>query len=95
MNSTKIVCTIGPACDDYKTIKHMLKSGMDVARLNFSHNTRQYHGKLIRLIRKASKETGKDVAIIQDLQGPQMKIGDLDNPVKIKKNQKSTTTLKI
>ena len=51
MKKTKIVCTIGPACEDQKTLEQMVKSGMNVARLNFSHRTHEHHLKLIKNIR--------------------------------------------
>ena len=67
---TKIVCTLGPASADEKTIGEMIDAGMDVARLNFSHGDHEGHGKLIETVRKVARDRGKIVPILQDLQGP-------------------------
>ncbi len=75
---TKIVCTIGPASEDEKTLKELISCGMDVARLNFSHGDYEVHGKRIELIRKISEELDKSVAILQDLQGPKIRVGKLE-----------------
>ncbi len=77
MKHTKIVCTIGPASDTKTTIESMLSAGMNVARLNFSHGTYDDHKELIKTIRTASEETGKTVALLQDLQGPRIRVGDV------------------
>lgn len=74
---TKIVATIGPACADEKTLTQMVKAGVNVARLNFSHGTYASHKKLINNIRKVEKNTGLPVAILQDLQGPKIRLGML------------------
>lgn len=72
---TKIVCTLGPASEKLSTIINMVKAGMNVARLNFSHGTYDNHGALIASIHKAEEKTGEPVAIMQDLQGPKIRIG--------------------
>ncbi|MFA5061850.1 MAG: pyruvate kinase [Patescibacteria group bacterium] len=72
---TKICCTIGPACADVKTLADMVKAGMNIARLNFSHGDYKSHEKLIKNIRKVEEKTGEPVAIMQDLQGPKIRIG--------------------
>ncbi|OGH84894.1 MAG: pyruvate kinase [Candidatus Magasanikbacteria bacterium RIFOXYC12_FULL_33_11] len=72
---TKIVCTIGPACQDIETLEKMVRAGMNVARLNFSHGTYENHEMLIKNIREVEKKTGEPVAILQDLQGPKIRIG--------------------
>ncbi len=77
MKRTKIVCTIGPASEKLSTLKQLLRAGMNVARLNFSHGTYENHALLIANIRRASKETGIPVALLQDLQGPRIRIGTL------------------
>lgn len=74
---TKIVATIGPACADEKILTQMVKAGVNVARLNFSHGTYASHQKLINNIRKVEKSTGIPVAILQDLQGPKIRLGIL------------------
>lgn len=75
MCKTKIICTIGPASEKPDTIEKMIESGMDIARLNFSHGTHEQHRKRINIIRKASNKLGKNIGIMQDLQGPKIRIG--------------------
>jgi pyruvate kinase len=77
MRRTKIVCTLGPASSDLKTIRGLVEAGMDVARLNFSHGTQEEHGERMALVRQAAAEAGRTVAILQDLQGPKIRIGDI------------------
>lgn len=81
---TKIVATLGPACTNKKTLTAMVKEGLDVARLNFSHADHETHEKSLKLVRSINKELGTNIAILQDLQGPKIRIGDLESPVKIK-----------
>jgi len=86
---TKIVCTIGPASEDPATLVAMMRAGMNVARLNFSHNTHAYHRKIFKRIRAAAKKAGEPVAVIGDLQGPKIRVGDLtESGVKLKKGEK-------
>ncbi|MBN1665045.1 MAG: pyruvate kinase [Deltaproteobacteria bacterium] len=80
MRKTKIVCTIGPASGTEATIKAMIESGMDVARLNFSHGTFKDHLEKIRLIRRISADLGKPIAILQDLPGPKIRVGPAPEP---------------
>jgi len=82
-NRTKVVCTIGPASSDEDTLREMIKSGMDVARLNFSHGTHEVHAETVRRVRKVSKEMNVPVMILQDLQGPKIRIGILEEPYPI------------
>jgi pyruvate kinase len=72
---TKIVCTVGPASAKPTTLTSMMRAGMDVARLNFSHATHKDHKALMRAIRKAAKQAKKYVPIIGDLQGPKIRLG--------------------
>lgn len=74
---TKIVCTIGPASQSLSMLKRMMRAGMGVARLNFSHATHKDHRRLIRSIRLAAVETKRFVPIIGDLQGPKIRLGNL------------------
>src|SRR3989338_1037686 len=74
---TKMICTIGPSSDREDLLRACLRAGMNVARLNFSHNTHAYHGRLIGRIRRIAEEEGKSVAIVQDLQGPKIRVGIL------------------
>ena len=89
-----IICTIGPACDSYEMLKKLIEAGMDVARLNFSHGDHEQKKRIIRLIRKAEKETGKPVAILQDLQGPKLRVGEFrgGKPVELINGKKVTIT---
>ncbi len=89
MKRTKIVATIGPSSEKLSILKKLLKAGMNVARLNFSHGTYENHALLIANIRRASKETGIPVALLQDLQGPRIRIGNLPKEgVAIKRGDK-------
>ena len=74
MRKTKIVCTIGPACSDEKTIKEMCLAGMNVARMNFSHNTHKEHLERINLVKKVREELKIPVAILLDTKGPEYRI---------------------
>ncbi len=74
---TKIVCTIGPASSDPKVLRALVNAGMNVARINFSHGTHEGHAKVIAAVRAIANETGRPVAILGDLQGPRIRIGDL------------------
>lgn len=73
MRKTKIVCTIGPASESLSTLKQLIESGMDVARLNFSHGNYEEHAERIKNIRKVSEEIGKPISILIDLQGPEIR----------------------
>jgi len=75
MRKTKIVCTIGPACQDEETLSQMLDAGMDVARLNFSHGTHEDHQKKIDLLKKVREKKNKPLAIMLDTKGPEYRIG--------------------
>ncbi|MFH1051394.1 MAG: pyruvate kinase [bacterium] len=86
MRKTKIVCTIGPSTRGVKKLIKLVESGMDSARLNFSHGTHEDHLKNINDIRQASEITGKPVAILQDLQGPKIRTGTLLNGSAILEN---------
>lgn len=84
---TKILATIGPATDNYESILAMMKAGVNGFRLNFSHGDYEERKQQIKWIRKASEEYGKPVAIVQDLQGPKIRLGDFDGVVAVKKGQ--------
>ncbi|MFO8089546.1 MAG: pyruvate kinase, partial [Desulfatiglandaceae bacterium] len=77
---TKIVCTIGPASESEHIIEAMMLAGMNVARLNFSHGTREGHHAKIRTIRKISEKLSIPIAILQDLGGPKIRIGTVAEP---------------
>lgn len=75
----RIICTIGPASSDPKTLSGLITSGMDIARLNFSHGTHAFHKRLIGMIRAGGRRHGKPVAILQDLQGIKLRLGPMKN----------------
>jgi pyruvate kinase len=77
MRRTKIVATIGPASRDPEVLVRMVDAGMDVARLNFSHGSADEHAETARLVREAAGRAGRQVAILQDLPGPKLRIGPL------------------
>ena len=76
-HKTKIVATIGPACDAPETLEQMVRAGLNVARLNFSHGTFDEHARRIATLRAAAAAVGRDLAIMADLPGPKMRIGQL------------------
>jgi pyruvate kinase len=84
---TKIVATVGPSTDSYELVRELIVKGANGLRLNFSHGTHAEHGQRITWIRKASKELGKPVAIIQDLQGPKVRLGDFDGVINVSTGQ--------
>ncbi|HET7874404.1 MAG TPA: pyruvate kinase [Methylomirabilota bacterium] len=75
MRRTKIVCTIGPSSRSPEMLRRLVEAGMDVARLNFSHGTQLEHAQAIRAIREGEAEWGRPITIIQDLQGPKVRLG--------------------
>jgi pyruvate kinase len=84
-HKTKIVCTIGPASESCEVMERMIRAGMDIARLNFSHGDFAAHGRVIENLRTASKAAGKRIALMADLSGPKMRIGKLkEEPVDLR-----------
>jgi len=86
-NRTKIIATVGPACDSLATIKQLIENGADGLRLNFSHGSHEERSRQIKWIRQASEQLAKPVAIIQDLQGPKIRLGDFDGVIEVDKGQ--------
>jgi pyruvate kinase len=74
---TKIVCTLGPATSSPEAVRNLVEAGMNVARLNFSHGSHKEHAERIRILRDIERETGRTVAILQDLGGPKIRIGEI------------------
>jgi len=92
-NKTKLVCTIGPASDSPAMLEKIILAGMNVARLNFSHGDFASHKKTIAKIRAASQATGRRVAIMADLPGPKMRIGEIaDEPIELASGEPFTLT---
>jgi pyruvate kinase len=77
MKSTKIVCTIGPKCQDEAILMKMAKAGMNIVRMNFSHGSFDFHLKTIELTRRISDRLGMHIGILIDLQGPKIRTGPL------------------
>ena len=95
MNKTKIVCTIGPASSNYKTIKEMVLAGMDVARFNMSHGSHESHHEAIQIVKQVREELGFPVSIMIDTKGPEVRIKQFENgSIVLKKNDKFTLTTK-
>lgn len=84
---TKILATVGPSTNGYEAILGLIKAGANGLRLNFSHGTYEEREQQISWIRKASREYGKPVAIVQDLQGPKIRLGDFEGIIPVQKGQ--------
>ncbi|UZD24010.1 pyruvate kinase [Algoriphagus halophytocola] len=92
-NKTKILATIGPASNNYETIKSLAAAGANVFRLNFSHGTHDIHAEVVKIIRRINKEENLNLGILQDLQGPKIRVGEVeDNGVEIKPGETITIT---
>ncbi len=94
MRRAKIVCTLGPALSSEAVLRDLVREGMDVARLNFSHGTHQEHARRITAVRRAAEREGRTICILQDLQGPKIRTGRLKNrrPVTLKTGAHVTVT---
>ncbi len=86
MRKAKIVCTVGPSSSSEATLRELVREGMDVARLNFSHGTHSEHARRMAAVRRAAQREGRTLCILQDLQGPKIRTGRLKNrrPVALK-----------
>ena len=88
MRKAKIVCTIGPASAQLDTLDRLIDHGMNAARLNFSHGTHASHASAIKTIREAADQRRAPVAIIQDLQGPRIRVGEVaDDGILLREQQ--------
>ena len=93
INKTKILATIGPASNNYETIKSLAAAGANVFRLNFSHGTHDIHEEVIQIIRRVNEEQNLNLGIRQDLQGPKIRVGEVENNgVEIKPGEPITIT---
>ncbi len=77
-NSTKIICTIGPATESEQMLRGLIENGMDVVRLNMSHGDRAWHAATFKRVREVAEELGRHIGVIMDLQGPRIRVGDLE-----------------
>ena len=84
---TKIIATLGPASSSKEMIKKLIKSGVDVLRVNFSHATHDEVERIVENVNDLRKELGSNVTLLGDLQGPKIRIGELENDIELKKNQ--------
>ncbi len=88
MKKTKILATVGPASDSVEVLEGLIKAGVDVFRLNFSHGTHEYHKSILKNIKIAEEKTKKRVGILQDICGPKIRIGKLSDDFRLKKGDK-------
>jgi len=84
---TKVVATLGPASAPKEVLEGLFEEGIDVCRLNFSHGSHEDHLKMIKLIKEINTENGCDVAILADLQGPKLRVGDMEDGTELKNGQ--------
>lgn len=92
-SKAKIVCTLGPSTNSVDMLVNLVHAGMDVARLNFSHGTLEDHRVTLQNVREAAKRTGVELTVLQDLQGPKIRIGDLSVPfIDLRPGDKFTIT---
>ncbi len=82
-NKTKIVATVGPASNSKDMLRALIKEGVDVFRLNFSHGTHDDHQKVVNFVRELNAEMGTHVCLLQDLQGPKIRVQDMQHDVVI------------
>ncbi len=93
MKKTKIICTIGPASSDPLVLENMIKAGMNIARVNFSHGTYEEHAGRIKMIRDTANKIGVAVGILADIQGPKIRIGKIEpEPLRLQEGQKIILT---
>ncbi len=92
MRKTKIVATLGPATDRQEAIEALIRAGVDVFRCNFSHGSHDYHRQTIKAIRAASAACGQEVAILQDLCGPKIRVGEMADGVELVAGREVTVT---
>ena len=79
MKKTKIICTLGPAVNSEEEIVKLIDAGMNIARLNFSHGTKEEQAERIKMVRAASLKTGQPVGILLDTKGPEIRTGKMEN----------------
>ena len=78
LKKTKIVATVGPACNTYEKLLALVREGVNVFRLNFSHGTHEQHHEMIGIIRQINADHQLNTAILADLQGPKLRVGELE-----------------
>ena len=93
MPRTKIICTLGPAVDAPETLERLIRTGMDVARFNFSHGTHTQHAERYARLKAAAERAGKHVGVLQDLCGPKLRVGTMTDGVVLETGSHVTLTL--
>lgn len=91
-NKTKIVATVGPASNSKEMLRALIKEGVDVFRLNFSHGSHEDHLKVIQFVRELNQELGTNISLLQDLQGPKIRINEMQPNIVIERGQDLTIT---
>ena len=94
MRKTKIICTLGPAVDNEKKLERLIKTGFDVARFNFSHGSYEEHGERMDLLRRVCQNQNRDIAILLDTKGPEIRTGEVEGKVFLKKGNEIILTTK-
>jgi pyruvate kinase len=92
-HKTKIVATIGPASESPEVLERLIRAGLTIARLNFSHGDFSRHAEVIRRVRAVAKDTGRRVAVMADLPGPDMRLGKIESePIQLAPSDQFTLT---
>ncbi len=91
-NKTKIIATVGPASNNKDTLRDLIEAGVDIFRLNFSHGTHEDHARVIKYVRELNDELGTHVCLLQDLQGPKIRVGEVEKGAKLRKGDVFTIT---
>ena len=91
--ATKIVATLGPASSSPEVLERMIRAGVDVVRLNFSHGTAQDHIDRAALVREVARRVGKEVAIMADLQGPTIRVGKFEGGTTMREPRRQNQSL--
>ena len=94
MNNTKIVATIGPSSYDKALLKEMFAAGLNVARINFSHSNHQEAKQIFDWVQELNQEEDRNVAVLGDLQGPKLRLGNVEEKQKIKKEKELKQKMK-
>ena len=94
MRKTKIICTIGPKTSSFEALQQLAANGMNIARLNMSHGTHEWHGNVIKNIKTINKKTGSPVAILLDTKGPEIRTGDVQRDIVLRKGNTLTLTIR-
>ena len=93
MRRTKIIATVGPTCATYEQLLALVKAGVDIFRLNFSHGDHEWHRQIIHRIRRVNQKSTKNVAILLDTKGPEIRTTDVKTPIQVKKGQTLVLTV--